>query len=407
MSRYISILPSNISSTDDAGYSQGTPLLQFSIGAQENFLIGSTVRLNGTYTRNGASKADSMWEPSLGIYNLLDQLVISSNKTNQTIEHIRNYNRFLATYLPSTSSEDDLMGHMGTNALTGLSFSKQNQAGSIDFSIALPSGVMLGRNPIPLSDTWGVKGLNITLHLAPDSNVFFNTAGTDVSTTTYKMSDLTLTAEIQLPGPDQLSSLMKQNANSFEYNSISSYYAVINNNHATINLNLGLKKVLSVFANFITASSINNYSKNSLETSNIRQQNGSNVDITEVVFTKGGARFPLEYDLTSIQKDYSSDTSGDGQILRNFLNSVSPFSKLDRTVCSNLNTSEMVVNGGSRYGIGVAYDTISNQGVDFSSDQWAMVIKSTLSTNNPTACFIFAHNKSTILMTAQGIQVIS
>ena len=154
-----------------------------------------------------------------------------------------------------------------------------------------------------------MKGLNITLHLAPDSNVFFNTAGTDVSTTTYKMSDLTLTAEIQLPGPDQLSRLMEQNANSFEYNSISSYYAVINNNHATINLNLGLKKVLSVFANFITASSINNYSKNSLETSNIRQQNGSNVDITEVVFSKGGARFPLEHDLTSIQKDYSSDTS--------------------------------------------------------------------------------------------------
>ena len=200
--------------------------------------------------------------------------------------------RFLATYLPSTSSEDDLMGHMGTNALTGLSFSKQNQAGSIDFSIALPSGVMLGRNPIPLSDTWGVKGLNITLHLAHDSNVFFNTARTDVSTTTYKMSDLTLTAEIQLPGPDQLSRLMKQNADSFEYNSISSYYAVINNNHATINLNLGLKKVLSVFANFITASSINNYSKHSLETSHIRQQNDSNVDITEVVFTKAEHDFP-------------------------------------------------------------------------------------------------------------------
>jgi len=89
MSRYISILPSNICSTDDAGYSQGTPLLQFSIGAQKNFLIGPTVRLNGTYTRDGASKADSMREPSLGIYNLLDQLVISSNKTNQTYKKLQ------------------------------------------------------------------------------------------------------------------------------------------------------------------------------------------------------------------------------------------------------------------------------------------------------------------------------
>ena len=37
----------------------------------------------------------------LGVYSVLDQLVISSAKTSQTIEHIRNYNRFLSTYIPS------------------------------------------------------------------------------------------------------------------------------------------------------------------------------------------------------------------------------------------------------------------------------------------------------------------
>jgi hypothetical protein len=59
----------------------------------------------------------------------------------------------------------------------------------------------------------------------------------------YKLKNLHLTAEVQVPPPDQLSKLMNQTANSFEYNSISSYYAVINNSYATINLNLGLRRV--------------------------------------------------------------------------------------------------------------------------------------------------------------------
>ena len=45
--RYIDVLPSNISTTANAGYSQGSPLVQFVIGAQDAFLLGSTIRLNG------------------------------------------------------------------------------------------------------------------------------------------------------------------------------------------------------------------------------------------------------------------------------------------------------------------------------------------------------------------------
>eukprot|EP01047_Picozoa_sp_COSAG01_P027817 COSAG01_NODE_1849_length_9064_cov_212.400446_3_plen_410_part_00 len=406
--RYIDLLPSNISSTDSAGYSKGTPLIQFSIGSQETFLIGSTVRLNGTIRREGTNANKSMIEPSLGVYNILDQLVVSSNRTNQTIEHIRNYNRFLASYLPATSSEDDLIGHMGMSALTTLSFQKQNNTQSVDFSIPLPCGVLLGRNPIPLSNSWGLGGMNLTIHLSPDSNVFFNngSGGEDVSGVTYTLTNLSLTGEVSVPAPDQLSRLMNQSVNSFEYNSISSYYAVISNSHATINLNLGLKRVLAVFANFISASNINNYSANSLETLNLRESGGGNANITEVVFTRGGVRFPLDYDIATIQRDYASNDSGDGQLMRNYLNSIRPFSKLDRTLVSNLNTTQLSANSQPHYGIGIAYDTISNQGVDFSSEQFSMVIKSTLSNNN-IASFIFAHSKQTVLMSPQGLQVLN
>ena len=415
--RYIDVLPSNISSTANAGYSQGSPLIQFTIGRQEAFLLGSTVRLNGTFKRTGANQADAQWEPSLGIYNVLEQLVISSNQTNQTIEHIRNYNRFLSSYVKATSSKDDLLGHMNMSSMTTTQETQclEYATTAFDFSIPLPSGLLLGRNPIPLSSNWGVKGLNITLHMAPDSNVFFSTVtGKTAVDTVYQLSNVSLTAEVQVPQPDQLSRLMNQSSNSFEYNSISSYYAVINNNYATINLNLGLRRVLAVFANFVTSSHVNNYAENGLATYDIREAGDTNdAVITELIFTKGGARFPLEYDITSVQRDYPGNTSGDGQLLRSFMNAIKPFAQLERTTIDATNSTsikyiEPIEQGPPPFfGVGIAYDTISNQGVDFSSEPFSMIIKSGLSTDNPTSVYLFAHSKQTVLMASDGIQVLS
>jgi hypothetical protein len=411
---YISVVPSNVSSGQPVGYSSGTPILQFKIGAQDAFLKGNTVRLNGTFTKVGTNKDDAQWEPSLGIYNILEQLVISSDKTTQTIEHIENYNRFLASYIPATSSENDLLGHLNTSSMTTFSeLQCLEYTSSVDFSIALPCGVLLGSNPIPLSNQWGLKGLNITLTLAPDSNVFFTTVdGKTAADTTYQLSDLTLTAELSNPAPEQLSKLNSQSSNSFDYNSISSHFAVINNGYATINKNFGIKRCLSVFANFVTSSNINTYDKNGMSTMNIRQRDDSNADITEVIFTRNGQRYPLDYDLISVQRDYPGTTSGDGQILRNYLNALKPFSKLDRTTMNVFNGTNLKScnklhdQPPNVYGVGIAYDTISGQGVSLYDVPFSMIIKSTLNTDNPTSCFIYAHSKETIVMNKDGIQVL-
>lgn len=417
--RYIDVLPSNISTTNQVGYSKGTPLVQFTIGSQDAYLLGSTIRLVGKYSYSGATgtiRGKTQWDPCLGIYNVIDQLLVASNKTNQTIEHIRHYNRFLASYIKVTSSQNDLLGHMNMSSLTTVENSQSTNfdSNTFDFSIALPCGLFLGRNPIPLSNTWGTKGLNITLHMAPDSNVFFSTDGATTPTgVTYTLTDLHLTAEVQVPQPDQLSTLMNQTANSFEYNSISAYYAVINNNYATINLNLGLRRVLSVFANFIPSEQINNYSFNGMATYDIRQKDRSEADTTEVIFTKGGVRFPLEYDIVSVQRDYPLMTSGDGQLLRNFVNAIKPFAALERTSISALNSHDIPFNSDNAtgippcFGIGIAYDTISNQGIDFSSEPFSMIIKSELNTDNPTSAFVFAHSKESLLISPGGIQVLS
>ena len=75
-------------------YHDGNPLVEFKIGAQERYLLGSTIRLNGVLSvfKDGdaqvANADDVNVDPRLGVFACLDQLVISSAKTSQTIEHI-------------------------------------------------------------------------------------------------------------------------------------------------------------------------------------------------------------------------------------------------------------------------------------------------------------------------------
>ena len=433
---YIDVLPTNVNQVQAVSYHDGNPLVEFKIGAQERYLLGSTVRLNGVLSvfkttptgdvQIGAADDVNM-DPRLGVFACIDQLVISSAKTSQTIEHIKNYNTMLSTYLPVSSSPQDLVGHMGVTSLTSANLAankimmtqvnadKAALTGGSEFSIPLPCGLLLGQNPIPLSQNWGVKGLNLQLFLAPDSSVLFGSfAG--ISSCYYTIRNLHLTAEVQTPVPDQLSQLMRQTNSSYEYNSISGFYATIQNSYATINFQLGLKRVLSFWSSFITSAHINNYKYNSFARRDLRSNaDGTGlVKIKEVFFTRDSVRFPQEYIMTTVKHADNAIAQGeDAQITRNFINAVSPFTKLRRTTVSPLNTpgtaelDNTLPDGGNIFGIGCALDTISNQGVDYSNSQFGMVINSDLADDNPQSVFVFVHAKQTLLMNAQGIQVLS
>ena len=72
---------------------------------------------------------------------------------SQTIEHIKNYNTMLSTYLPVSSSPQDLVGHMGVTSLTSANVAankimmtqvnadKAALTGGSEFSIPLPCGL--------------------------------------------------------------------------------------------------------------------------------------------------------------------------------------------------------------------------------------------------------------------------
>jgi hypothetical protein len=281
----------------------------------------------------------------------------------------------------------------------------------------------MGRNPIPLmaNGAGGVGGLLVEIQLSPDSNVLFDENGSSTSDNVkdafYQLDRVSLACEVMTPDPTQ----KIPPASTFEYNSISSYFTTFNSTNAIVNFNLGLSRVLGVFGNIISANKINNRGENGLANNFPVNSDSSesSAKIKQLFFTRGGERFPLEYNIDTLQKDTATYNSGndfaDSQITQEYMNAVTQFSKLRRTSVSPLNTKytagkpdvvNFKVGGGSVAGIGVAYDVISGQGVDFSSVNWGMNMECDLTTDSSQAFYLFVHSKNTLAFSADGVSVI-
>jgi hypothetical protein len=430
----LQVTPSNHTSTGKISYKDGNPLIQFIIGEQGRMLIGSSVRLVGDLSIFKAddtlSTGKLRMSEQLGVYSIIDSLTIKSQATHQVIEEIRHFPRFMSSYLPVTSSEQDNAGHLSMTALTSVNY--DNQQHSVveipsarntgnSFCINLPCGLFMGQNPIPLmaNGAGGVGGLLVEIQLAPDSNVLFDEDGSSTSDAVkdafYQLKNLSINCEVMTPDP----SVQMPPASTFEYNSISSYFTTFNSTNAIVNFNLGLSRVLGVFGNIISADKINNRGQNGLSNNFPVNKDGTSAKITQLFFTRGGERFPLEYNVDTLQNsnltyNKNNDTA-DPQIVQEYMNAITQFSKLRRTSASPLNTKytagdpavvNFKVDGGSVAGIGIAYDVISGQGIDFSSVNWGMNMICDLTSDSPQAFYLFVHSKQTLAFSQQGISVV-
>jgi hypothetical protein len=434
--QHLEIVPSNITSDGKLSYKNGQPTVQLLIGAQDRFIVPGSVRLVGEFTvkKNDtiipvASDGIRMNE-RLGVFSMIDTLSIFSQRSGQTIESINHHNRMMSSYLSVTQSQADFACHAYETALRFPNY-KAQQLGVItntqgansssgdspnSFCIPLVSGLFLGQEPIPLSNSWGVGGLNIELQLAPDQQVLFSADNTDTALLDayYELSNVRLICEVQTPGED----FQPQMTNTFVYNSISSYYNTINSANAVLNFNLGLKSVLGAFMNVVPASHINNFKRDGLATLEFTNTDGSNAEIEQLVFTRAGSREPLEYNIDTLQKTTADNETADAQIVRNYMNAVQSFAKIARTsvepsVYRNIDYStdntysgaKTIINGGAAWGIGVAYDSISDQGLDFSNSPFGVQLQLKLTTDNPQSVFLFVHSRQTVVSSGGSIQV--
>ena len=446
----LEISPSNVLSDGKVSFRNGNPILSFIVGEQDRLLIGRSVRLagkfrlkmneGGTYTDRSKANDLAQTASKLGVYAAIDQLVIKSQQTHQVIEHIKYYNRFMASYLPQTVSLCDQTSHLSESALVMPNYTLFKQSvldnptqtqDPNSFCVPLSCGLLNGTSNIPLSSDWGVKGLLIEIHLAPDTNTIFSGVkqgpddqATGVTTTLvdsfYELSDVKLVCETIDPTPEQLRAF-PTSGGTFEYNSISTYFTSVNSTNAIINFNLGLKRVMGVFMNFVPSSRINSYAHDGLATIPFyNADDKTSAQIEKVSFLRGGSKFPLEYDIDYLGKDGLTYKEADSQVIRNFINSVSAYAHNDRLMISEKNTFELdnipaadktafdnvyVVDGGQNLGIGVAYDVISDQGIDFSTQAFGAQLTLDLDSNTPHSVFLFAHNKQTVAYNSSGLQV--
>ena len=434
----LEIVPSNITSDGSLSFQNGQPVIQFIIGEQQRYLLGQSIRLVGNFSVLSASGILGSVNGSLqmdgrtSLYSTIDQVVIKSQATNQTIEHIRNYNRFMASYLNATNDLGDGLSHLSETGLQVLNSqaiksavvdNQSNRGKSNTFSLSLPCGLFNGTGPIPLAKGWGLGGLIIEIHLASDNNVLYASdgVGKDISNAFYEYKNMYLSCEVQTPVPETLSALQSQgnSGSTFEYNSISSYYTTIASSNGIINFSLGLTRVLSVFCNFITSAQINNRSFNGMSTWYPTNSNNNVAYINQLVFTRGGERLPLEYNIDTIQSRDPDNKYPDSQILRNYVNAIQAFPSNKRNLMNpeNLQLTDVgpltdlgynkYIDGGAGFGVGVAFDTISNQGISFQNTNFGINMDLNLITDNPQSVYMFVHSKQTLVFNPQGIQIIN
>ncbi len=435
--QHLEIVPSNITSDGKLSYKNGQPTIQLLIGAQDRFIVPGSVRLTGEITikKNDTTiplESDGIrMNERLGVHSVIDTLSIFSQRSSQTIETINHHNRFMSSYLSVTQSQGDFACHAYETSLRFPNYKAQQlgvitntQAASASggdspnsFCIPLVSGLFLGQEPIPLSNSWGVGGLLVEIQLSPDQNVLFSADNTDTTLldSYYELSNVRLICEVQTPGAD----FKPQMTNTFTYNSISSYYNTINSRNAVLNFNLGLKSVLGAFMNVVPSSHINSWTRDGLATLGFSNKDGSRSKVNQLVFTRAGQRVPLEYNIDTLQKTELAgnlNENADAQIVRNYMNAVQNFAKINRTSVgpetfrsigygTNFADAKTIVKGGSAWGIGVAYDSISNQGIDFGQVPFGVQLDLELTSDHPNAVFLFVHSRQTIVSSDNSIQV--
>ncbi len=442
-SRYVSVRPDNLPSNSRISFRNGFPTLSFTIQSQQGILDPKSIRIAGNLavykdnlaTPTPVSTADTgddkvTMDNRLGVFALWDQLIIRHNKSKQICEHIRHYPRYLSSYLGLGSSKQDLMGHLNETALIQPDpevffktvVANNPAVASADvkksFSCHLPCGFLMSDNKINLMES-SFGGIQIEIHLSPDSNCLFNPGGvsTNILDAHYELKDLELTFEVTDIPSDQVQAMSRETSGQLEFNTITSLYTSINSTNAQLQFSLGLKQLQSIFLNFCPSSHINTFTQNGLATTYPSKSDGSIAHFKRVQWLRGGVKYPCEYDIvTNIDKD-SNTAVVDPQVLKAFIDSVIPEYLVDRSAVSNENNNraynlgsgddsyKSVRDSGALFGIGQKYSQF-NSGQDFSNLQWGLSLETDLTDDSPQSVFIYAKARAVLVWNQNSVQLI-
>ena len=409
-------------------FSGGSPLIEFQIPQQPRFLLGKTLRINGRLTVKRAAGAavdntvaatSCRMDSRTGISSIVDMVSVGNN-FGQTFELVKHYNRLVASLLPSKAGLDEYING-GLNVVYAANAKQAAQDIQItepqEFSMPLLVGILQGK-PLDLNMSLGCK---IQLNLAPDNFVLFDTSidggANSAAGATYQLDDVSLTFDSLVPMGDAVKGMLGNTKGAWEYNSFSSFYNVLQSTDHTASFNLNLSRVQSVIMNLVPSSWINTTTRNSQEATHILNKDGTGREtiekgIKELVFYKGGQRFPLDFVIDSEKS--VSELTPPAMLERVSLNSLSNVWEMDNFLQSPRTqalgttkyTSSTQLNDRTPINtIGVSYDKITNNGVDFKRDNWSFRIKADVESTTPMSAFIFAKHKNLIVFNNGQVSV--
>tara|TARA_R110000787_G_scaffold199605_4_gene310699 strand:+ start:1947 stop:3236 length:1290 start_codon:yes stop_codon:yes gene_type:complete len=424
---YSEVQPSNVNSTQKVSYKKGNPIVSFLIGSQPHMLDAGSVRISGNIqffkdsAGASATTADQLSiDEKLAIYSIFEKVTVTSQRSRQVIETVNHYGRFLSSYVPYVNSKADKFSHMNEMTLSLPNYEAQKRE-LVDFPstlvgnsfcIAIPTGFLSSGNMVPLS-TESLGGIEISLNLAPDSQVLYAQDGTTtgLEDAYYELSNLRLHSELVVPADPRS---MLPSEGQLTYNAITSYFNVINSTNAVVNFNLGTSRTLGIFMNMCPSRYLNNMKFNSFSTTTPLNKDGSQAPINQIIFTKAGMRMPIAFNLDTNVKENASITTIDPQVvtfarsaITSGINLRSEISPVNSNREYNGSTSPLTADGGPMECIGVPFDTTgTGVGEDFSTAPFGIQMEVGLTTDSPNALFLFVHSRQTLVFGPQGLQVI-
>jgi hypothetical protein len=324
------------------------------------------------------------------------------------------------------ASMQDVTGHLSESALIMPNYQSYRDnvirnTGASPFCIPLPSGVTLGvQEMLPLDKF----PLEIEIHLASDSQFFYSSNGltAEVANCFYEMSGVELSCEVTTgsTAPD---------SGAITFNSITSYFSTLESTNSIINYNLGLSKVLAAFVNFVPSSFVNNLGQDGFLTympsvaADVAGTGGGTVANLETLsFLRNGERFPSSFEISSVYDKVNNVTPVvDPQVIKGFLGAIIPEHGHKRTTVGPENTNRnyqvnqsttagyrLMPDTGACYGVGVLYDMLDSEGVDFSNAQFSIQMTNGLEDGNPISAYLFIKSKVVVAWSgSMGVQVVS
>tara|TARA_R110001592_G_scaffold791_2_gene4185 strand:- start:110 stop:1435 length:1326 start_codon:yes stop_codon:yes gene_type:complete len=438
-SRYIEIRPDNVPADGKISFKNGFPVLSFTISAQDGLLDPSTIRIVGKF----AAYKDNLAAPTplvagdnvtmnnrLGIFNIIDSLTVRAQKSSLICENIRHYAKYMNTYLAMTSSQQDLIGHLGQTCLidpNATAFKKNvmdSAAGGTvktnSFSMHVPCGFIQSGNMVNLrQDAFG--GVQLEFLLQPDSNVLYATNGSTagIGDAHYQLDDVKLCCEINDIPAGQMPTGEGQGV--YEFNTITALYTSINSTNAQLQYNLALRNVLSAFMTFVPVSHINTLTADGSATT-YPQGNLTKTDIAEirrVQFLKGGSKFPADFDFVNNFVADKDVQLPDPQIIKGLVEAIVPALNNHKSSISPVNARRgyalttttgatsysNIPEGGAIMGLGVKYG-LGGAGEDFSTEQFGVSIESNKFQDTPTGVYIFIKAKAQLVYSPNGVQLV-